>query len=136
MFNRSRNEVVARVQQAEERGIVALGAAAGKYDLRRVTAKKLSENLARLVYRSPGALALLVDRRGIAVVLHPVRAHSLHHLRQEGRGCIGVHIDSAHGENLLILSLYVEFVSGGMDPRGIGESGLLEVKNAGRMAAG
>ncbi len=30
-------------------------------------------------------------------MLHPIGAHGLHHLRQQGCGGIGVHIDSAHG---------------------------------------
>jgi hypothetical protein len=70
--------MVAGVQQAEERGVVALGAAAGEDDLCRMAAEELGECLAGL------------------------RAHGLHHLGQQRGGGIGVHIDSAHGVVLLI----------------------------------
>ena len=102
MLDRSGNQVVAGVQQAKKGSIVAFGAARGEDDLSRVAAEKLGQGLAGLVHGSAGALALLVDRGGVAVVLHPVRAHGLHHLRQQGCGGIGVHIDSAHGRFLLI----------------------------------
>ena len=47
-------------------------------------------------------LAVQVDRRGVAEVLHPIGTHGLHHLRKQRRGGVGIHIDSAHVGYLLL----------------------------------
>ena len=59
--------------------------------------KNSRHRLAGAVDGRAGLLPMQMDRRGVAKVLHPIRAHGLHHLWQQRRGGIGVHIDSDGG---------------------------------------
>src|SRR5580693_4602349 len=89
------------MEQAEDGGVVPFGAAGVEDDLGVMAVEELSHDLAGAIDGSAGLLAVLVDRGGVAEVLHPIRAHSLHHLGKQRGGGIGVHIDSAHGRYLL-----------------------------------
>ena len=57
--------------------------------------------IAGVVDCGAGELALLVDGAGVAVVLEEEGTHGLEDLGEEGRGGVGVHVDSAHGSILL-----------------------------------
>jgi len=101
VFDGGSYEVVAGMEQAEDGGVVAFGAAGIEDYLGVVTVEEARHGLAGAVNGSAGPLARLVDGGGIAKVLDPIRAHGLHHLGQQGCGGIRVHIDSGHGRALL-----------------------------------
>jgi hypothetical protein len=86
--------VVAGMEQAEEGSIIAFGAAGVEYHFRIMAVEKLGQGFTCAVDGSAGALAVHVDGGGVAEVLHPVRAHGLEHLRQQGCCGIGVHVDT------------------------------------------
>ena len=96
--------MVARLHQAKQRQVVALGAAAGEDDLRRTAVQQLGNLLARLLDRGARLLSLLMNGRGIAKLLEEVRPHRLKHLRQKRRGRVIVEIDTVHEEQLSVVS--------------------------------
>ena len=103
MLNGSGDEVVAGTQQAEDGRIVALGAAGVEDYLGGVAVEECGQGLAGTIYGSARLLPLDMDGGGVAKVLGPIRAHGLHHLRQQRRGGVGVSIYSAHGTVLLYI---------------------------------
>ncbi len=96
MLNRRRHEVIAGAQQAEDRGIVALGAAGVEDHFGVVAVEELGQSGAGSVHGGVRLLSVEVNRAGVAEALDPVRAHRLHHLRQQRSGGVGVHVDSRH----------------------------------------
>jgi hypothetical protein len=106
------DQVVARREQAEERHVVALRAAGGEDHLRRAAAEQPGDRLARVVHRGARVLAALMDGAGVAKLLLPERLHRPLHLRQHGRGRVGVHVNSPHS------SKFTSDAAGaaGMDP--------------------
>ena len=88
-----RDEVIAGMQQSEERGVVALGAAGVEDDLGIVAIEELGQGLAGTVERRTCLLAIEMDRRGVAKLLNPIGAHRVDHLRQQGSGGVGIHVD-------------------------------------------
>ena len=96
------NEVVAGVEETEERGVVTLGAAGVEDDLRLMAAEELGHRGAGAVHGGVRRLAVLMNRGGVAEVLRPVGTHGFHHLGQEGRGGVGIHVDSGHRAILLL----------------------------------
>uniref|UniRef100_E6QM64 Uncharacterized protein n=1 Tax=mine drainage metagenome TaxID=410659 RepID=E6QM64_9ZZZZ len=96
VFDGGGDEVVAGTEQAEERGVVALGAAGVEDDFCGMAAQELSEYLACVIDGAAGGLAGLMDRGGVAEVVDPEGAHGLDHLGQQRGGGVGIHVDSAH----------------------------------------
>jgi len=58
--------------------------------------KKVGYVFAGLLDGGAGVLALLVDGAGVAEVLDPEGTHGIEDLREERRGGVRVHVDSAH----------------------------------------
>ena len=94
------DQVVVRREQAEQRHIVALRAARGEDHFRRAAAQQPGHRLARVVHRGARVLAALMDGAGVAKLLLPERLHRPLHLRQHGRGRVGVHVNSPHISSL------------------------------------
>ena len=82
------------LDDAEEREVVALGAAGGEDDLLRLGAEQTSYRGACLLDGGAGALARLMDGAGVAKLFEQVRTHRLEDLRQQRCGGVGVHVDS------------------------------------------
>ena len=81
VLDRRGDEVIAGVQQAEDRRVVALGASGVKNHLGGVAVEEFCHRLASLIDTLVRLLSVQVDRGGVAEVLHPIGAHRLHHLR-------------------------------------------------------
>jgi len=88
------DEVLAGGYGAEEREVVALGAAGGKDDLRRVGVQQAGDGVAGAVDGGARALALLMDGAGIAKLFEKVGAHGVKHFRQQRRGGVRIHVDA------------------------------------------
>ncbi len=95
--------MVAGMQNPEDRRIVALGTARVEYNFRFMAIEELRHGLAGPVHGRMRLLTMKMDRRGIAKVLHPIRAHGLDHLRQQWGGGICIRIDSSHRGSLLLI---------------------------------
>ena len=96
VLNRSGNEMIAGMQQAEDGCVVAFGAAGVEDHFCVVAVEKFGHDGARAVHGGVRLLAVEVNRGGVAEMLHPVWPHGLHHLRQQRCSGIGIHIDSLH----------------------------------------
>ncbi len=81
VLDRRGDEVIAGMQQAEDGGVVALGAAGVEHHLGVMAIEELGQGLARAVHGRARLLPVQVDRGGVAEVLHPIGTHGLHHLR-------------------------------------------------------
>jgi len=79
---------------AEDGEIVALGASGGEDDLGGAAVQEARDGVAGVVDGGAGDLALLVDRAGVAVMLHPKREHGLEDFRKDRRGGVRVHINA------------------------------------------
>src|ERR1039457_987331 len=73
------DDVIARLHQAKQRQIVALGAAAGEDDLRRTAVQQLGNLLARVLHGGARLLSLLMNGRRVAKLLEEVGTHGLKH---------------------------------------------------------
>ena len=102
------DEVVAGAQEAEDGGVVALGAAGVEDDLRLAAVEEGGEDFAGMVDGGAGTLAVEMDGGGVAEVLDPEGTHGLDDVVQERRGGVGVHVDTAHGEDGPLFRLYRE----------------------------
>ena len=104
VFHAAGDQVVAgrerAPQDAEQRHVVALRAAGGKDHLRGAAAQQPGDRLARVVHRGARVLAALMDGAGVAKLLLPERLHRPLHLRQHGRGRVGVHVNSPHSSQV------------------------------------
>ena len=92
VLNGGGDEVVAGAQEAEEGGVVALGAARVKDNLGFVAVEELGKGLSGAVEGAAGGLAVKVDGRGVAEVLHPERVHGFNHFGKQWGGGVGVHV--------------------------------------------
>ena len=99
--------MIAGAQQSENRGVIAFRASGIEHHLGSAAIEELCQRLAGLVDGRVRLLPVQVNRRGIAEMLHPIGAHRFHHLWQQRRGSIGVHVDSGH-RGFSSLRLYVE----------------------------
>jgi hypothetical protein len=101
MLNGRGDEVIARVEQAEDGGVVALGAPGVENDLSVMAIEKLSQDRAGAINGLARLLPVQVDGRSVAEVLEPIGTHGLDHLRKQRGGGVCIHIHSAHIGNLL-----------------------------------
>src|ERR1019366_2797505 len=90
------DDVIARLQQAKQRQVVALGAAAGEDDLRRTAVQQLRNLLARVLHSGARLLSLLMNGRGVAELLEEVGTHGLKHFRKKRSGGVVVEVDPMH----------------------------------------
>jgi hypothetical protein len=102
VLNGRSDQVVARTDKAGDGGVVTLGAAGIEHNLGLAAMEELRKRFARCIDCLPRALPLQMNRRCVPKLLHPVRAHRLHHLWKQRRGGIRIAIDSAHSETLPI----------------------------------
>src|ERR1035441_1528406 len=77
------DDVIARLHQAKQRQVVALGAPAGENNLRRTAVQQLGNLLARVLHGGASLLSLLMNGRRVAELLEEVGAHGLKHFRSE-----------------------------------------------------
>ena len=96
MLNRRGDEVIARLHQAKQRQVVALGAAAGEDDLRRTAVQQLGNLLARVLHRRARLLSLLMNGRRVAELLEEVGTHGLKHFGKKRSGGVVVEVDPMH----------------------------------------
>src|ERR1017187_4603399 len=118
------DDVIARLHQAKQRQVDALGAAAGEDDLRRTAVQQLRNLLARMLHRRARLLSLLMNGRCIAELLEEVGTHGLKHFGKKRSGGVVVEVDPMH------FSLYSGFYSNvlvrfGAGKRGFGEEARL-----------
>ena len=90
----SRGLIEQDLKNAGEREVVALGSARGEDDLLGTAVEQRGDRSARVLDGRACALAGLMRGAWIAVALEPERPHRLEDLRQDGRGCVGVQIDT------------------------------------------
>ena len=62
MLDRRGDEVITRMQKAEDRGVIPFRASRVEHHFRIVTVEELRQRLTRLVHRAVGLLAVLVNR--------------------------------------------------------------------------
>src|ERR1700721_2426801 len=84
VFNRRGNEVVAGGEKAKEGSVCSFCAAVIEYHFRLMTVEEFGQSFASLVDSCAGPLAMQMDGRGVAEVLHPIGAHCLDHLGKKG----------------------------------------------------
>ena len=82
------------LKNAGEREVVALGSAGGEDDLPGTAVEQRGDSGARVLDGGACALAGLMRGAWIAVALEPERSHRLEDLGQDGRGRVGVEIDT------------------------------------------
>ena len=88
--------MIARLHQAKQRQVVALGAAAGEDDLRRTAVQQLGNLLARVLHGGARLLSLLMNGRRVAELLEEVGAHGLKHFGKKRSGGVVVEVDPMH----------------------------------------
>ena len=81
---------------AEDRGVVGLAAAAGKYDFGGTGADQSGDGFACLFDGLPGPLTEVVRRAGVAKFGPEIRQHSLEHGGVHGRGGVMIQVDAPH----------------------------------------
>jgi hypothetical protein len=101
MFDRCRDKVIARRQDAKESEIIAFSPTGGEDNLGRTAVQQSGDSLAGTVDGGAGMLALLVNRAGVPVMLEVEGTHGLKDLRKQRRGRVRVHVDSLHRVILL-----------------------------------
>ena len=90
------DEVVAGTQDAEEGGVVALGAAGGEDDFGGAAVEERGDLLAGALDGGAGVLAVLMDGGGVAEGVDKEGPHGVQHLGEQRGGGVGVHVDAAH----------------------------------------
>src|SRR5580704_14532649 len=96
MFDARGDDVVACGNQARNRKIVGLGAAAGENDFRSATTQQRRYGLAGVFDGSPRLLPMMMDGGSIAELLSEIRTHRLEHVgQQRSRGVI-VEVNAVH----------------------------------------
>src|ERR1039458_7137616 len=88
------DDVIARLHQAKQRQVVALGAAAGEDDLRRTAVQQLRNLLARMLHRRARLLSLLMNGRCVSELLEEVGTHGLKDFGKKRSGGVVVEVDS------------------------------------------
>src|ERR1700727_1822783 len=96
MLNARSNNMIAFVDQARDRQVVGLGAAAGENDLRRLTAEQCGHTISRVLDRGTTVLPILVNGRGVAELLAEIGTHCVQNFRQDGRCSVIVEVNAAH----------------------------------------
>ena len=90
------DEVIAGAQDAEDGGIVALGAAGVEDDFGGTAVEERGNLFAGALDGGAGVLAVLVDGGRVAEGVDEEGPHSLQYLGKQRCGGIGVHVDAAH----------------------------------------
>ena len=112
MFDARRDDVVACGNQARNRKIVGLGAAAGENDFRSATTKQRRYGLAGVFDGSPRLLPMMMDGGSIAELLSEIRTHRLEHVgQQRSRGVI-VEVNAVHNRTRFYSTLRKSVRSG------------------------
>src|SRR5918995_5073848 len=97
MFNLSSNDLALfgpHLEQAANRGIISLGAAAGENHLHRIGGADQTCDLGSGLAKALADLAAeSVNARRIAIELRIIRRHSLEDLRQDPRGRVVIEVD-------------------------------------------
>src|SRR5262249_39993924 len=96
VFNGGRDHMITGLHQAENCQVVRLGAAAGKYDLRRTASQEQRHGFTGSLYRSPRFLSMMVNRRCVAECVPGVGTHGLKNLGQNGRRSVVIQIYALH----------------------------------------
>ena len=96
MFHSAGDNVLRRVNRAENRQVIALRPAAREYDFPRTAPQQPGHTPSRVLDRGTRLLTFLVDRRSISELFQQKRPHCLQHLRRQRSGSIRVHVDSRH----------------------------------------
>ena len=96
MFNPAGEDMIPSPDRSKNCQIVALRAAAGEDDFRWPAPQQSRHAGPCLLHRGTRPLPLLVDRGGIAKLLHQERPHRLQHLRQQRSGGIRIQVNSPH----------------------------------------
>ena len=91
-----RDEVIAGAQDAEDGGIVTLGAAGVEDDFGGTAVEERGNLFAGALDGGAGVLAVLVDGGRVAERVDEEGSHSLQYLGKQRCGGIGVHVDAAH----------------------------------------
>ncbi len=113
MLDRGRDEVIARPQDAEDRGVVAFRAAGGKDDFGGAAVQERGDLLAGMLDGGAGTLAEVVDGGGVAEGFDEERPHGLKHLGEQRRGGIGVHVNAAHRASFIVTRAVFGVISAG-----------------------
>src|ERR1039458_5182483 len=114
------NDVIARLHQAKQRQVVALGAAAGEDDLRRAAVQQLRNLLARVLHRRARLLSLLMNGRRVAELLKEVGTHGLKHFRKKRSSGVVIEVDPLHSRFSLFALRYSRII-------GMRRTGLLPI---------
>src|ERR1035441_10700614 len=90
------DDLIARLHQAKQRQVVALGSAAGEDDLRRTAVQQLRNLLTCVLHCRACLLSLLVNGRRVAEPLEEVGTHGLKHFGKKRSGGVVVEVDPMH----------------------------------------
>ena len=82
------------MKQAEEGSVVAFRAAGVEYDFGVVAVEELGECFAGAVETGACLLAIEMDGGRVAKLLNPIGTHRVDHLRKQGSGGVGIHVDT------------------------------------------